>query len=406
MVYLLQGAIWGEGTIISQCILMLLIGWSWIVFCKVIIHPTYLPKSLKVLAILLISYVLYGLFAMMGGETLYVSHSGTPIPPFSYIKQALVSILPLYVFYNFSLKNKISIKSLCLLSIVFFVVITITYYTNQSKLLRLALERGSLAREFTNNLSYGFIYLIPYLYFFKNKKVAIFFLVAISISLLLGMKRGAILIGAVGIIFYIQDFFKDTAARQKIVWFIAVLIVLIFIGYYIAELYEESPYFRQRVESTIEGSTSGRNEITESLMTYFWEEANILQQIFGSGANATLRHSVNFAHNDWFEMLIDQGFVGLILLLYFYFTLWRETKLLRLYNIRFARAFRTLFYITFLKTFFSMSICNMLPYLTLIMGFLLSQITILEIQRNVKRISFNIGHNTGVQCGEVSAKMR
>ncbi len=405
LLYLLQSTIWGDGTIYSQAILILVVAWSGLFFCKCFIQKhSKLPSSLKALALLLTSYCLYGGYAMMNGEKMYVLFSGEEVFPFNYIKQALISILPLYVFYYYAINNKISLRFLKLMSLVFFCVIIIVMITKEAKMLQMAIENGSKAREFTNNASYGFIYLVAYLYLFKSKKISIPFLVGIMVCLLIGMKRGAILIGVVSVLIYLHDTVSNASSKQQGGWFVSIAIVVVMMGFYISDLYQTDVYFRQRIDSTMDGSVSRRDVIINSLMSFYIEKASIFQQLFGDGANATLRHAENFAHNDWVEMLINQGLVGVIFLLSFYIALWHDIKKMRTHNNKTFLISRNILVVTLLKTIFSMSICNMLPYMTLLLGYMLAH---LVLYQNAKRIlSTNIGYNTGLQRRKVSAPMR
>lgn len=374
IIYLILGAITDEGGRFTSILLITLLLWSVILFCKDIKKKKLLPLALRVLIVLLSSYVIYGIFPVIYGQHFFVQHDDTEIPAFLYIKQALVSILPLYAFYYYGRNGKLSDSYLKFFSIVFFFVIIIIYYANEAKFLQKALEEGSSATEFTNNSSYNFIYLIPYLYLFK-KRSALIFMTLIAVFLLIGMKRGAILTGGIGIFLYIRDLLNNSSKNQRILTYIGIFIVLTIISFYTIQLYNESAYFQLRIQRTLEGSTSGRDRISNSLFSYLFNSANFVQLLFGSGANATLIHSENFAHNDWLEMMVDQGFIGVILLGSFYYSLWINVKQMKKHSILYYQSFRTLFALAFIKSFFSMSICSMWPYLTLLMGSYLAQLS-------------------------------
>lgn len=369
--YFMQGAIWGEGGYIPQILLVLVLLWSLLHLGYAILHFSSLPNSLKALLVLLFSYVLYGIFPIIEHQELFVTQIRTYVPPFGYMKSALISITPVYSFYYFTKKGAITETYLKLFAIVFFISIVISYYAFQALQLQNAIKFGSDAREFTNNVSYDFIYLIPYIYLIKNKRNALIFLSAIAVYLIIGMKRGAIIIGLIGIAFYMKDLLANEKLRKKIYISLLIIATIILLSYVATTMYEQSPYFQYRVNQTLEGSTSTRDVIAESLLNYYFNKTTSLQILFGSGANATLLHAINFAHNDWLEMLIDQGAVGFLLLLSFYLYLFLDVRKMKRYDKLFYCSFRTMFVIIFTKTFFSMSICSMLPYLTLLMGYYL-----------------------------------
>lgn len=395
--YFLQGALFGEGSLASQSILVVLLLWSLVIFLKCHIEAYYFPTSIKVLQLLLISYVIYGIIPIMNGTVLRIVASGQLIPPYGYLKAALISIIPIFVFFYYTKKNVVSSRALCLLSYLFLPIIIITFYTNEAKMLTLAIEQHSTATEFTNNVSYSFVFLIPYLYLFKKKPRAMLLLLGVSIFLLLSMKRGAIIIGALIIFKYLYHILAETNINQKIGALLLGIVFFVVMAYFISDMYESSPYFQDRVEKTLEGYTSKRDVIYSSLMHYYLNETNSAQFFLGSGANATSQHAINVAHNDWVELLVDEGLIGFALLLGFFIYLFKDVRKMRKYSPQYYYMFLSIFIIIFLRTFFSMSICDMQPYLTLPFGFLLAKLSSFERSKHGKRIPSNIGNNTGLQ---------
>lgn len=379
--YFLQGALFGEGSMASQSILIILLSWSFIIFFKC--NSAYhFPSSMKAIEWLLMSYIIYGIIPIINGTELRISFSGQIISSYAYIKVALVSIIPIFVFFYYTKKNVISTETLCILSYLFFIVIVITFYANETKLLRLAIERNSTVTEFTNNVSYSFIFLIPYLYLFKKKARALILLLGISVFLLMSMKRGAIILGVVVIFGFLYRILADAPVKKKVGVLMATIVFFVLMSNYIADMYENSPYFQSRIEKTLEGNTSERDVILSSLMNYYLNETNIWQFLLGSGASATSEHAINVAHNDWVELLVDEGLVGFILLLAFFIYFFKDVQKMRRYSHQYYYMFLTIFIIVFLRTFFSMSICDMQPYLTLPFGFLLAKLSSYECKKS------------------------
>lgn len=388
LIYVGQDAIWAEHGVIPQIIAGVILVWSTYHFCCVALFSNK-PTSLKVLTLLIVTIVIYGLEAIINNRVLYVSFTGSVSMPFSYMKEAMLSIFPVFSFYYFGKKGKITNELLGQLVVVFFIVIIISYFAKEAKMIQLAMKRGSSANEFTNNIGYDFVYLIPYLYFLRSRRNAIVLLMAISMFLLLSMKRGAIFIGIVGILIYFKNTLSNAKPDRKAILIILLGVALMAIGFFAIRLYEQNVLFQTRFEKTLEGSTSGRDEIIDSLWSFFLDDASSLQVWFGSGANATLMHAANFAHNDWIEMLIDQGVIGLVILVAFYLSLYKDVRKMRNFNQVVYQSFRTVFIIVFVKAFFSMSICHMQPYETLLIGFYLYKLSEYTLDgRN--EISFNL----------------
>lgn len=369
MVYLMQDMFSGAGGLLGRLLLLVLLVWSSALFFKTISHK--MPTSLVFLTILLASYIFYGLIPIVTSETLRTGlGTGRGVPPFSYMKSALISIVPIYAFFHFSKKGYINTTSIKWLAIAFFACIVANFYHSQRTLIADALN----GEEFTNNVGYEFLMLIPYLYFPK-KKYALPLMAGISIFIVMAMKRGAILIGAVCILAYLYGWIKNSSKRRKLLTLVGIS-VFVFLGvYYVKDFYQNSLYFQYRVEQTLEGNTSGRDRLAQTLLDYYLQDAIFLEQVFGGGANATLKHTTSFAHNDWLEMLINQGIVGVFILLTFYLALFLDVRRMRNINRTYYSAFMMLFFIVFTKTFFSMSICNMKLYTTLLMGYFLYKIS-------------------------------
>lgn len=368
LIYLMQSVFIGDGTTISKILLALLLIWSFRHFINAINHSMAIP--LGMLCILLVSYTLYGLFPIVENEVLYVE-SVVEVPPFYYIKSALISILPIYSFCHFAKEGTIDYKDIKLFSIFFLIIIIVDYFDNQAKGLIAAIEKGGNSEEFTNNVAYEFLYLFPYLYFFK-KKYALPFMVCIIVFLFFSMKRGAIFVGVVCLVLFLYNWLKFANKQTKIYVFIGIATLVVCIGYFVVDLYYSSSYFQYRVEDTMSGNTSNRDIIVTQLLDAYANQSDIFQFVFGFGANGTLKHGGNFAHNDWVEILVNQGIIGALMLFLFYMSLFMFIqKIWKHDNLYYA--FLTLFIILFSMTFFSMSICNMRPYTTLLLGYCLNQ---------------------------------
>lgn len=75
----------------------------------------------------------------------------------------------------------------------------------------------------------------------------------------------------------------------------------------------ESDYFNHRIEQTLEGDSSNRDVIYGGLIIHFLDETNALKLFLGNGAQATLKIHGGFAHNDWLELLINNGIIGALI---------------------------------------------------------------------------------------------
>ena len=134
----------------------------------------------------------------------------------------------------------------------------------------------------------------------------------------------------------------------------------------------ESAYFQKRLEDSFEGNSSGRDKIYSAMLSFFWNETTPLQFLFGSGANATLRVARVYAHNDWLEIAVNQGLLGLMIYM-IYFLIFFKTVLSKRNNSSAKLALQLVFIICFMKTLFSMSYNDMNIGTTFVLGYCLAQ---------------------------------
>ena len=180
------------------------------------------------------------------------------------------------------------------------------------------------------------------------------------------MKRGAILIGLLSIIIYFIYLFLERKSSK--IGVLAVIAIFVFGAYYVSEqMLQKSTLFRERLYATMEGETSGRDNIYDFLWFYYLYRTTTEEKIIGMGANSTLDVYGQKAHNDWLEMVINQGLVGVsIYLLYWLAFLGLCMKKDIPVDVKYA--LRMLFVINLMKTFFSMSYSDYLLYNNIVFG--------------------------------------
>ena len=74
--------------------------------------------------------------------------------------------------------------------------------------------------------------------------------------------------------------------------------------------YISNTNLQERFSTISEGS--GRDWIYENLFSIWLFRSEILDYLFGYGINATVRFVGFFAHNDWLELLMSLGILGII----------------------------------------------------------------------------------------------
>ena len=368
--YMLQGTLYDKSSIISKTLLIVVILLSLKEAFRMLRYYKY-PPIFRSLNVLFIMYTIYALFFEILDLNRYIigNYESSFI---GNIKGVYTSFLPIYVFYLYTLKGYITEKLLRMWVPIFFVVAILGYFAAQREILEQLMETGSSRDEATNNYSYTFVFLLPCMILFRKKQLLMYSgMVVCMVFLIIGMKRGAIFIGCVTLYLILIKLFSQFSNSKKITLFafIGVIIVVLFNQW--NHMIETSDYFNQRLQATLEGEDSGRSDLWSNILSVFVNDTSLFQMIFGRGSKGTLFIGHNYAHNDWLEILIDNGLVGLFIFSEYWYRFYTETKSRKLNSISKLCLF-VLFVSLFMKTLFSMSISSMRIYATLMLGFSLA----------------------------------
>ena len=165
-------------------------------------------------------------------------------------------------------------------------------------------------------------------------------------------KRGAIIIAGVSVLWFIYNDLQTTSKGGKFLVMILVAFASVLVYNYILKLFEESYYMSYLLDKTMEGNSSGRDILYSKAWNSFIN-ADLITILFGNGADSSYIILGNRAHNDWFELLTNQGVVGIVtyaILWIEIFKYWRKVKNNKFIFVIYGLVL-TLF---FMKTLFSM----------------------------------------------------
>lgn len=370
--YLIQGVmIPTGGTVFSQLILScaMLMGIYYTV--KTICLPN-IPVYFTGLNMLFFMFIIYGILLLFSNHHYIIIFSWSEVPNSTFLKNIFLSLPNIYVFYYFSRKGYLTEKALKKWVIVFLASSVFRYIDNQMAFLNMMQLKGVQTKEMTNNMGYLFVALMPTIAVFKDKvRIQYGILILCMAFIMMAMKRGAIIVGTIMLIYilYFNYKYNKNVSKRKVIVFSLFIIVA---AYFITEyMLESSDYFMSRIEQTKEGNSSGRNALYERYWNHFKNETDILKYLLGNGANATLGIGVNYAHNDWLEIAIDEGVLGLVIYCIYWFCFWRTIASIK-YNIT-AKLVLTLTFISFLiMTVFSMSYTEYSIYSCSVFGYYLA----------------------------------
>lgn len=371
VLYYLQGVLYPTGGAISTGLLGINLLVS--IYCAIKIwQMPNNPPYIKGLNLLVLMFSIYGFYLILTNpSTVYYSMSGFSMASYNYIKSIYLSILPIYAFYYFSLKGYLTAERLRWWAVVFSISCVVSYYIYMQHAMEKLLARGSMAEETTNNAGYLFLSLIPIWVLFRKKPLLQYAGLAFCMAfILMGMKRGAILIGGVVVLYLIWQIIRNARGKQRFIVILLTAVLAVAGVYFVIDMMTSSDYFLQRLEATKEGNSSGRDSLYSFFWTYFTDKADAIQYLFGRGANGTLEIYYNYAHNDWLEIAVNQGLLGIIVYAVYwkqFYSTWRQST-----NIEAKTILALVGIIYFAKTIFSMSYGDMTYVCTSVLGYALA----------------------------------
>ncbi len=356
--YNLQGVLYPSGAI-NQVLQFIMILFGIIATIRCLLHR-YKPSILKVTLCLTFMYTLYGISIIIFDDGI------TAVSNSYYLKSSYNSLLPIFLFYYYSERGILTDDRIRRYFILFILISTIVFFSFGQ-----ALASELNKDEVTNNMGYRFVSLIPMVYFYYRKPIIQYILMLVCLFfIVLGMKRGAILVGASALIIFMVNGITESDKKRRIISILLSIMFIIISITYIKYMINNSPYFSQRIEQTKSGDASNRESIYGSIWKASLEEDNIFKICFGHGANATVRQCGTFAHQDWLETLYNNGLMGCIILASFYLILLRTiVRNRRCLPSQYLFCFLSLLVISFLTTLFSMSIQDMNISQSMLIGY-------------------------------------
>lgn len=291
-------------------------------------------------------------------------------------REFLVSILssftPIFAFYVMTIKEKFKLRDIYIWIIPFLIVTTLEYNKTMLDLAHRFQNYGF--DEFTNNIGYIFLSIVPLIFFLRKKQFFQYIILAYTLSYTMtSMKRGAIIIGVVMLIWFIKSSLNLTSKRKKFYIYAMVFALICAAYYFVIDLFLNSDYFQYRIEQTIEGNTSNRNNIYSSLINLFLLKHNFVELIFGFGADGSIALSGNLAHSDWIELLVDCGIIGVIIYIIYWITFAKTWKYSKNNEIIYY-VLGACFIFTFSRTIMSMSFSDTPFYISMALGFCMGTI--------------------------------
>ena len=311
MLYNTQGLFFSQGGIIGRIVLLMFLGISLVCWATVI-HWYLKGPYLKALTFFLILLSIYG--------SLYLF--STDQNSFDYLKLILLSLLPPFSIYLFTVKGQISQAWLRTMSILLLLVALYKYYDFWNK----ALELSASDEMGTINVAYDLLALLPLAYFWKKKPIIEYvYFGFVAILVFATVKRGAIVIsGLCLVLFFVSNQKYERNDKRAYIWVLSLL--FIFLGArFVSQYFAQNDYLQLQYERVLEGDSSGRDVIYSRALDVF-NSYNPIRMLVGHGANGTLHELGIYAHNDWLELLVNQGILGVVVYLIYWFAFVKEYR--------------------------------------------------------------------------------
>lgn len=260
----------------------------------------------------------------------------------------------LFLFTGYHLYRKSVFQDRDVLFILLLLLIQsiISYFYTKNLLL---VERGYF--RYTNNIGYAFACLLPFVFFLKRKTYQWLIIITIYVFALLCAKRGAVIVSSLFIIYFLFCSVKES--KHTVASAATAIIAIVLVAFLSLWIYSGNEYLQMRWESTMEGESSNRDVLYSSLWAAYINFDNIFQYLFGRGLLTSVKITGSLAHNDWLEILVSSGLIGVIVYLSFFIQLIRYTQKATVSSWN-KRIVISIFIIWFTKTLFSMAISDVM----------------------------------------------
>lgn len=229
--------------------------------------------------------------------------------------------------------------------------------------------------SYTNNASAVFLFLLPVLFFIKKDYIRYSLLFICLFFIVSSVKRGNILASMVPLMLLI--WFSIRKSKGSILKTSLIFVAFVFLFYYLREWILNNDYFLRKYEQTLEGYSSNRDIIYAEALNLWYNAGDFFTMLFGYGYDGTLQNMATGyrAHNDWLELLVDYGLLGVFFYLFIFISFVRQIK--HISSVQSKLSLISVLLIWFMKSCYSMGYTDeYLALLALPLGCALSDSTV------------------------------
>lgn len=294
-------------------------------FCSSLYYSVYavakykIPLFFKTLFAFVFFLSIYGVYFAIVGTPIYWRDAAINVECNTFLLWFFASMMSVVPIYVFTCRGFIDEKIMKILFVIMIIASVYAFKCSYALQMKLAAMMGSTKEEFTITCVYSFLSILPLVVIFKKKFFLQLFLVCLMfVYFILSAKRGPIILGSICSLLIIWSMIHDSTPKKKILLLFLSLACMFGLYEFVLTQMETSEYFSLRIDQTLEGNTSRREEYSQIIWDYIINRAPTMDFFFGNGAHGTLLVNESFAHNDWLAIFLEQGLVGVL----FYFFYW------------------------------------------------------------------------------------
>ena len=285
-----------------------ILGASWFVWtglCVYFLVRVLWHKSNRFASLLFLFWIINAVSFILSSRFVY--YGSFKMDSLIVFKSITIALFSYYPFYYFAQKGFIHSAGFRKFLESLFIVLIINFFY----------YRVSLRTEFESdnvvvNQSYLFVQLLPLLFIFFKGKISYILFIISSLIILIGTKRGAIACLSAEILVYLYYLLRYNTYGRKHRGTIFVLAVIT-LGVGINFISGQDFLSERLLETGSEYDLSGdirRMRYTTLYDAFF--DSNLKEILFGYGFAQTVSICGGLAHQDWVELLIDNGLIGFI----------------------------------------------------------------------------------------------
>lgn len=285
-------------------------------------------------------------------------------------KGAVVSMGVFFVSAWFSMKQFDIRKQGAVVATILLALSAAYFLYNQNALLD---QSMSNSLGVVNNSAYLFSCIAIFSILYTRSKLYAPFMLTVCIAFcLFSGKRGAMIcVACVAIIYLWGSLIESNFLRSPQKSIYTFILITCFYGI-INYIYNTNIFLQYRVDLFLSGDSSGRDEIYTTIIDEI-HRAGLFDLFFGRGLGFSAGFLGFLAHNDWLEIAISMGALGLVAYFSIYVSLLKSLSM-KYFDRGERRALLAIIIVLFLKSIFSMGFFEVSGFsLFLLLGMLLGK---------------------------------